>query len=104
MGKRPSQKKKKICRISKYFGEKAGERLRRKMIHKCLEGEKTKQNQKNISFEQKSRMMENVLNKTNCKHKLNKNFREIAKGKARKKTPAKSIIKLVITHIHRFCY
>lgn len=31
-------------------------------------------------------MKENVLNKSNCKHKLNRNFREIAKGKTRKKT------------------
>lgn len=55
------------------------------MIHHYLGGEKTKQNQKNRYFEQKSMMKDNVLNKTNCKHKLNKNFREIAKGKTRKK-------------------
>lgn len=77
-------RKKQFCKISKHIEEKADESLRRKMIHHFLGGEKTQQNQKNRYLEQKSKMKENVLNKTNCKHKLNKNFREIAKGETSK--------------------
>ena len=54
-------------------------------------------------MEQKSRMKENVFNKTDGKRKLNKNFRETAKRKTREKKP-KSRIKLVIMLIHIVWY
>lgn len=47
-------------------------------------------------------MKENVFNKTNCKHKLNKNFSEIAKEENPNPQPPKSKIKLVITYIHTY--